>query len=331
MGALEFAICPHARSPSFAESFGIANRGMAWGWITDQIKQTSMDTNWTQAPNLSKIADIFARTMVFMGKCRVPLYLSESKAEDWFLIWRMLNDRRMERNGQAFTGAEGERKAFRPSTASLRRIAERNQAKARLRYLRARRLDSKEDGGVVPGEDSFQDEPLADESLPPENSDLLFTLSPDLSLPLGSSDRRLTFSSLKRPGGTLESESIKERKKEEGSVRDGAQVDVHVTAQQTPLADYGIIQIDEDTRRLALVPEDIQNTIEMPTAGWPTYQELYGRPPCLRTVPNCGVRGGGSDNHPQPQCWERYRLHIPGPGRNGKSGPESMAHDGCQW
>ena len=43
------------------------------------------------------------------------------------------------------------------------------------------------------------------------------------------------------------------------------------------LADCGIIQIDEDAQRLALAPEDMQNAIEMPTAGWPTYQELYGR------------------------------------------------------
>ena len=28
---------------------------------------------------------------------------------------------------------------------------------------------------------------------------------------------------------------------------------------------------------MALVPKDIQNAIEMPTAGWPTYQQLYGR------------------------------------------------------
>ena len=85
--------------------------------------------------------------------------------------------------------------------ASFRRIAGRNQAKARLRCLRARRLDSKEDDGKVWGEDSFHDEPSAYGSLPPENSDPIFTLSPDLSLLLESSDPRLTFSALKRPGG----------------------------------------------------------------------------------------------------------------------------------
>ena len=51
-----------------AKSFGVANREMARGWIADQIKQNIMDPNWTEAPNLSKIADIFARNMVLMGK-----------------------------------------------------------------------------------------------------------------------------------------------------------------------------------------------------------------------------------------------------------------------
>ena len=45
------------------------------------------------------------------------------------------------------------------------------------------------------------------------------------------------------------------------------------------MADYGILPIDEDALRLALVPEDLQNAIDMPTAGWPDYQVLYGREP----------------------------------------------------
>ena len=102
----------------------------------------------------------------------------------------------------------------------------------------------------------------------------------------------LTFSSLKRPGETLESESVKTRKKEDGSVRAGAPVEAHVAANQTPadkvqpnpvdevdMADFGIRPIDEDTFRLALVPEDLQNAIDMPTAGRPTYQALSGREP----------------------------------------------------
>ena len=47
------------------------------------------------------------------------------------------------------------------------------------------------------------------------------------------------------------------------------------------MEDSCIHAIDEDKIRLALVPEDLQNAIEMPTAGWPTYPALYGREPPL--------------------------------------------------
>ena len=128
---------------------------MAWGWITDQIATNVMDANWIQAPNLPRIADIITRTVVFMEQCRFPLYMSKSQAEEWFLIWRMLNEQRMERNGWTFIGAQGEQNALHPSMAAFRSNAEHNQATARLRYLRARRLDSQEDDGEVWGEDSW--------------------------------------------------------------------------------------------------------------------------------------------------------------------------------
>ena len=57
-----------------------------------------------------------------------------------------------------------------------------------------------------------------------------------------------------------------------------------MTVNQNPadnvnLADYSIMPIDEDALRLALVPETLQNAIDLPAAGWPTYQVLYGREP----------------------------------------------------
>ena len=101
--------------------------------------------------------------------------------------------------------------------ASFCMIAERNQAKARRRYLRARRLTPLDDDGAVWDEDSYLDEPSADESLPPEPSDFSLTLPGELSLPLASPDPRLTDPSMKRSGDTLESGSTEERKKEEGA------------------------------------------------------------------------------------------------------------------
>ena len=65
----------------------------------------------------------------------------------------------MERNGWPLVGSEEEQTALRPLMASFRRIARRNQAKARLRYLRARRMASQKDDGEVWGEDSFLGEP----------------------------------------------------------------------------------------------------------------------------------------------------------------------------
>ena len=123
----------------------------------------------------------------------------------------MLNEQRMERNGWNFVGAEEDQTALHPSVASARRIAERDQAEARLRYLRVRRMASQGDDGEVWSEDSFLEDPSADESLPPDNSDSPLTLSRELSLPPASLDPRLTCSSLKRSGETLESGSTKER------------------------------------------------------------------------------------------------------------------------
>ena len=104
------------------------------------------------------------------------------------------------------------------------------------------------------------DDPSADEGLPPDHSDFpTLTLSKALSFPLGNSDPRLTFPSLERSGETLESESTKERKKEEGAARE--------CDQEVNLADHGIRQVNEDEFRLALVPEDVQNAIDLATAG----------------------------------------------------------------
>ena len=175
-----------------------------------------MDYTRTQSPNLSRIADIFARTLALMGKCRFPLYISKSTAEEWFDIWRMINVQRMERHGWPPVGPAEEQTSLHPTLASFRRNAERNQAKGRLRYLRARRMASQDDDGEVWGEDSFLEEPSENEKLSPDHSDSPLTLSGGLSLPLASSDPRLTFSSLKRSGDTLESGSSKERTRDEG-------------------------------------------------------------------------------------------------------------------
>ena len=39
----------------------------------------------------------------------------------------------------------------------------------------------------------------------------------------------------------------------------------------------GVFAVNEDDFRVALLPDDFQNAIDFPTAGWPTYQTLQGR------------------------------------------------------
>ena len=181
IGNLEYAIFPHARILVFAMSFGKKKRDMARQRAAGQIKKNVMDETWTQAPNLSKIADIFARTSSLIGKCRLPLYFSKTKADEWFDIWRVINEERVERNDWSFVGAKVEQASLHPTITAFRRIAERNQAKARLRYLRARRMASQDANEEVWGEDSFSEEPSEDGSLPPDHSEFPLTLPGALS------------------------------------------------------------------------------------------------------------------------------------------------------
>ena len=95
--APEYSPFPHTRRPIFAFSFGINNRGMAWNLVATQIRNNVMDKNWTHAQSLAKIADIFARTFAAMRNCRFPLYISKEEAEEWFDIWRLINEQQPER------------------------------------------------------------------------------------------------------------------------------------------------------------------------------------------------------------------------------------------
>ena len=85
-------------------------------------------------------------------------------------------------------------------------------------------------------------------------------------MPLASSDPRLTFPSMKRSSGTLESGSAKERTKEDGIPQEDENVDVptELTQASNPrhavnMEHYDIFALYEDNARLALEPEDILN------------------------------------------------------------------------
>ena len=72
--------------------------------------------------------------------------------------------------------------------------------------------------------------------------------------------------------------SIKERKKDDGVPPERG----HVTAPRNlknavNLEDYGVFAVNEDDFRLALLPDDMQNASDFPTAGSPTYRALDNR------------------------------------------------------
>ena len=102
LGALEFAIFPHARRPQYAAASGINNRLLAWKWAASQIQDNVRDEQWMHANCLKDIADIFSRTFAMMGNCRFPLYITGELAEVWFDVWRLINEQRMSRNRWPF-------------------------------------------------------------------------------------------------------------------------------------------------------------------------------------------------------------------------------------
>ena len=78
----------------------------------------------------------------------------------------------------------------------------------------------------------------------------------------------------------MESGSTKERKKDDGAPPERGHVIVPRNSKNAVnLEDYGVFAVNEDEFRLRLLPDDIQNAIDFPTAGWPTYQTLYGCDP----------------------------------------------------
>ena len=142
---------------------------MAWNWAATQIKINVMDKNRTRAQSLAKIANIFARTFSMAGNCRCPLYVSKEKADEWFDIWRLINEQRMERYERSFSGPNTGQVSLRPTIAFFRAVAERDHARARRSYLRARYINSRDSAVEVWGDDVRPVERSDDESIPADS------------------------------------------------------------------------------------------------------------------------------------------------------------------
>ena len=135
MGAMEYAIFPHAASPAFSTFAGITTRGSAWNWVVHQVRANVQDENWAHASNLGKSAHAFSKMLFAMSRRKFPIYPTRYKADAWFDMWRIINETRMTRNSWTFLGVSFD--SLHPSLKMFRTIAERNQYRIRARCLRA--------------------------------------------------------------------------------------------------------------------------------------------------------------------------------------------------
>ena len=102
-----------------------------------------------------------------MGNCCFPPYSSKEEAGEWFDTWRLINEQRMERYEWPFPEPNAEQDSLRPAIAEFRAIAGRNHSRARRRFLRARRLNSRGDNVEVWEDDVHHVDPSGDERFRP--------------------------------------------------------------------------------------------------------------------------------------------------------------------
>ena len=79
MGALEYAIFPHAIKPALASLVGIKSRETAWKWVVCQIKNNVTNESWVHALNLGKLAQAFSKKFPRWAVVNSPSTLREIK------------------------------------------------------------------------------------------------------------------------------------------------------------------------------------------------------------------------------------------------------------
>ena len=129
LGAMEYAIFPHARSPALSHLVGITTRQSSWHWAVNQIRVHVPDPTWVHAANLALLSKVFAKMFFSMGRCKFPLYITSKMAEEWFEIWRIVNEVRMSRNAWTFLGMDCDE--ISPELLAFRQLVQRNQEKAK--------------------------------------------------------------------------------------------------------------------------------------------------------------------------------------------------------
>ena len=86
-------------------------------------------------------------------------------AQEWSESWKLINEQRVARRGWSFFGSSEEPATIRPPIHLFRTIVQREHARARRRYLRARSISTYMGCGVWE-DDAHSVEPSDDEDLP---------------------------------------------------------------------------------------------------------------------------------------------------------------------
>ena len=267
MGALEYAIFPHAPRPTLASLVSIHSRETAWQWVVCQIRNNVTNEAWAYASYLSNLAQAFSKVFDMMGRCKFPIYLTPDKAAAWFDMWRMINETRMTRNNWSFLGENFDN--LTPSLKSFRSMAEQNQQRIRTRYLRAMSLENGPMEDIPDAQPSVDEEGDDDSPELDPNEKLHLPLEIDLSLSGSNLDWKTSLG--KRSRDEQDASSSKVSKPNDPGHNS--------STWDRCVNEFGLPQGEWEDFLMDITAEDVQNALDYPLVGWAPYKDLYGCAP----------------------------------------------------
>ena len=179
----------------------------------------------------------------------------------------------MAQQGWSFTATPEDPSISQPALKLFWSIVERDQDRARRRYLRARRMEPDQELDVWVDE-PLRPEPSDREAIPAEPVGSSLALPAQFHL-LGSQDPRPTVqcnlnslcaSTSKRPGEPLDASPDKEKRASKDP--EDADLDVNV-------ADFGIPSGNDNDIRLNVTGADRGSAVDSPTAGGPSFRRPF--------------------------------------------------------
>ena len=269
LGAMEYSIFPHGVRPKLATLAGITSKDTAWDWVTSQIKTFVERDDWMHAQHLPKIAHAFSRIFFTIARAKFPIYLSPERAASLFDMWRIINETRMRRNGWSFLGDDFA--AAPPSIQTFRSVAQRNQNRMRKRYLQI--INASAASSDMGDDDNIDEEwPITDANLglPDAIALSLSGLGPYEPTAGKRSRDTMDASSSKSPSVVVAPPHTTDAPMN--------QDESESSTEEWETNQFGIPIAGWEGRLLDITAADLQNAIDFPLAGWPTYEELYGVP-----------------------------------------------------